>query len=109
MSFWSGWRSRTMALYPWHLPVFYALALMAGVTGTLISGLRRRFPLSPLLAILPLMGAIEFAVSSLSDASETDRHLLLFHALTDGALAMTIGAGIEFLHRLSFRMRRPYR
>ena len=40
--------------------------------------------------LLAAMGLVELAVSSLADAGETERHLLLFHVITDFTIMLAI-------------------
>lgn len=77
LSWWSTFRSWLIRIAPWHLPVLYT-----GI-GVWIAA-RRRWLTLP--AMLWAMAITEFAISTLADACETSRHLLLFHWLTDALI-----------------------
>lgn len=77
LSWWSACRSWQIRIAPWHLPVLYA-----GIGAWIVA--RRRWLTLP--ALLWAMALIEFGISTLADACETSRHLLLFHWLTDALI-----------------------
>ena len=89
---WSNIRSRLFFFWPEHILVWYLL-LGAGVIAIL-----RKHPseslvnMASLTISLAVAAAIEFGVSSLADAVETSRHLLLFHALTDLTVLLALTA-----------------
>jgi len=69
--------------WPEHILLWYTLVLAATVV--LIARGRSRVirRLAALGLGLALMGIGEFCFAALTDAAQTDRHLFLFHALTD--------------------------
>ncbi len=77
LSWWSAFRSWLIRIAPWHLPVLYA-----GIGAWLVA--RRRLLTLP--ALLWAMALMEFGISTLADACETSRHLILFHWLTDALI-----------------------
>jgi hypothetical protein len=79
LSWWSSFRSRLIETAPWHLPLMFAAA------GLWIA-LRPAW--TSIEALLWAMALMEFVLSTLADACETSRHLVLFHFSTD-ALVFT--------------------
>ncbi len=79
---WTALRSALFRLAPWHILVWFAavIAVSARLAVRERGTVARVAILSLALSVMALM---EFAVSSLSDAGETERHLFLFHVLTD--------------------------
>jgi len=92
---WSFLRSWLLLHCPVHMLVWYALILV-GVPSLL---LRARFsslrPIGWIVFAVALVGAGEFGVATLADASETYRHLLLFHLLTDFTIFLTLLAALS--------------
>jgi hypothetical protein len=86
---WWGVRLALSRAAPWHIAVWYA-----GFLGIAIRLVFRRGtvpPRLPLFAVLlPAMGLVELAGSSLADTGETDRHLFLFHVITDFTIVLAI-------------------
>jgi hypothetical protein len=80
---WSALRTRVFQWWPPHVVVWLALALC--VPPWLARRAVSRFQRATAWAIcaVVLLAAAEFLSVSLVDAIETDRHLLLFHILTD--------------------------
>jgi hypothetical protein len=80
---WSDLRAALFRAWPEHILLWYTLVLAAAVV--LIARGRSRVirRLAALGLGLALMGIGEFCLASLTDAAQTDRHLFLFHALTD--------------------------
>jgi hypothetical protein len=92
---WSAFRSALFRVAPWHVVAWYAALLGLGVwLGIRPSTIPVR--LSIFIVLLVLMGLVELAVSSLADAGETERHLFLFHVVTDFTivLAMILAAWV---------------
>jgi hypothetical protein len=87
---WSSLRSALFRIAPWHIAVWYVVVISVCAR----IAFRRRERVSwrlPLLGILLSgMGLIELAASSLADAGETDRHLFLFHVLTDFTMLLAV-------------------
>ncbi len=87
---WSYLRSTLFRFAPWHILVWYAVMIAMGVR----LAIRHRNSTGwrvPLLCVLVAgMGLVELATSSLADAGETDRHLFLFHAITDFTILFAV-------------------
>jgi hypothetical protein len=86
---WMGFRSALFRIAPWHILVWFAVSIIVAAR------LAMRRDSAGTVAILNLalcaMAMLEFAISSLSDAGETERHLFLFHVLTDFTILCAIG------------------
>ena len=97
LSSWSWLRSKLFEWWPAHIVLWYGIALMIFPLLGMRSGPGFRRSLAWVISAVALAGAMEFAVASLADAVETDRHLLLFHLLTDVTmfLALVWAAGKE--------------
>ncbi len=81
---WSSIRSSLFVIWEFHLPAWYLFVMTFSV-----KVLRaRQSALAGLLLTVALMGAGEFLISSLADAGETARHLLMFHYLTDVSVCL---------------------
>jgi hypothetical protein len=80
---WSTFRSRMFRIWPWHVAMwhFIFIAVAAFVAMKHPSTLARRA--AWLCLGISAIAILEFSFASLIDAEETDRHLLLFHELTD--------------------------
>jgi hypothetical protein len=81
-TFWSDFRSWLFRVWPWHIVVWYAAVVWFAI--------QRR---SVLVLGLCALALGEFFVASLTAASETYRHLFLFHAITD----VTVCAAVAVL------------
>jgi hypothetical protein len=92
---WSAFRSALFRVAPWHIVAWHVALLGLGVW-LAIRPSTIPVRLSIFTVLLPLMGLVELAVSSLADAGETERHLFLFHVITDFTivLAMIIAAWV---------------
>lgn len=93
---WSDLRSFLIRSVPFHLPLFYAAILIAGFW-LAWRGTQRWQRIGGTLSVA-LAGAsiTEFATTSLFDALETDRHLFMFHVLTD-ALVVHAALAVAWL------------
>ena len=79
---WSALRSALFAWWPAHILIWYAFAI--GWFGwRAFHGLPLRRARAAVIVTIAWAGILEFAVAALADAVETDRHLFLFHLLTD--------------------------
>jgi len=87
---WSALRSALFRWWPAHIVVWYAMALVGFplLARRAQAGWRR--PLGWMICAIALAGATEFGVASLGDAVETDRHLLIFHLLTDVTMFLAL-------------------
>jgi hypothetical protein len=84
MASWSSGQSWLEHHWPICSVLWYALVLIGAMTVLLrgqLSNDQRAFAIAVLFATL--LGAGEFCVSTLADAIETYRHLLMFHLFTD--------------------------
>jgi hypothetical protein len=86
---WSALRSALFRIAPWHIAAWYAGILVIGCR-LVIRPTTVPARISLFAVILAAMGLIELAVSSLADAGETERHLFLFHVITDFTLMLVI-------------------
>ncbi|HKW25292.1 MAG TPA: hypothetical protein VJN48_05875 [Terriglobales bacterium] len=102
---WSDLRAIFFRAWPEHVLLWYALVLAAGivVTATASSPVIRR--VAALGLALALMGVGEFCFASLTDAAQTDRHLFLFHALTDLTVCFAAAGVLEATRLLPERRR----
>ncbi len=84
MASWSSMRSWLFVHWPFHIVIWYALVLI-GATTLLLRGQLSNVERGLALAILfaALLGVGEFCFTTLVDALETYRHLLMFHLFTD--------------------------
>jgi hypothetical protein len=99
---WSALRSALFRVAPWHIVVWYATILGIGIRFAIRSeAVPRRIALFSVL--LAAMGLVELAVSSLADAQETERHLLLFHVITDFTVVLAIAWGASAFRGLPLR------
>jgi len=80
---WSAFRQYLFGIFPPYPVVFFGGALLLCAGGALRSGLRAEFPLWPVPAMMTLVAASSFLTSSLLDAAETARHMVLFQVATD--------------------------
>jgi len=79
---WTALRSALIRVAPWHILVWLAAVLIVS-TWVVLRERGTRAKTAALALALSIMAIMEFAISSLSDAGETERHLFLFHVLTD--------------------------
>jgi hypothetical protein len=95
---WSTLRSTVFRVAPWHIAAWYAAVLGIGIR----LAIRRRATVParmPLFAVLlAAMGLVELAVSSLADAGETERHLFLFHVITDFTMMLAVAWAAWLFH-----------
>jgi hypothetical protein len=87
---WTSFRSALIRIAPWHILVW--LAAVSATSVWLM--IRHRARLATLSLALSVMAIMEFSISSLSDAGETERHLFLFHVLTDFTVLFALASGI---------------
>jgi len=93
---WSRLRAMLFQIWPSHVFVLYAAALAAPIAVCVRS--RRtaaRRPFALLIALLGLVGLIQLCLASLFDATETERHLFMFHANTDVLIVAALIGALE--------------
>jgi hypothetical protein len=88
---WSFLRSALFRIAPWHILVWYVVFLAMAIRAIWFDR-----KIAVLAVVLAAMGLTELAIATLGDAGETDRHLFLFHVITD--LTMLLGLAFA-LHR----------
>ena len=95
---WSDLRSSSLKAFPAHIVIFY----MVLGAGSVVCGFRvdwsARWPLYPLVLVLAASGTLEFLFPTLLDGTETERHLFLFHVITE-LLIMIAFAGFPGMQR----------
>lgn len=80
---WSAFRSALYRRWPGHSVVWYALVIAGAVFALRpVQRTRRRAAAIICLGICA-MAILEFCFASLADANETERHLFIFHVLTE--------------------------
>jgi len=79
--YWSGARGAMLRRLPWIAPVWLAAVIAYA--------LWRRSRAAWVCAALAAMAAGEFAIAALTDAIETNRHLFIFHVLTEVTICWT--------------------
>jgi len=94
-SWWTALRSGLFRAAPWHIVVWFALVIPISARLAVHGGTMLR-SVAILNLTLCAMALLEFAISSLSDAGETERHLFVFHVLTD----FTILCAVAWLSQL---------
>jgi hypothetical protein len=78
---WSNLRSKMLRRWPVHIVAWYLLVIGVA-TGILFS--RRPLPGPAVICLgIAAMGVLEFLLAALFDAVENERHLFLFHFMTD--------------------------
>ncbi len=82
---WSAIRSPLFRIAPWHIVLWYAAFLTMGMR------LAWRDRGIAMLSIgLAAMGLLELGLTTLADAGETERHLFLFHVITDFTMLLAL-------------------
>ncbi|HYL78571.1 MAG TPA: hypothetical protein VEU96_30550 [Bryobacteraceae bacterium] len=82
---WSAIRSPLFRIAPWHIVVWYAVFLTMGIR---LAWRDRGIALLSILLVA--MGLLELGLTTLADAGETERHLFLFHAITDFTMLLAL-------------------
>ncbi|HKT69987.1 MAG TPA: hypothetical protein VJP83_11140, partial [Terriglobales bacterium] len=97
---WSDLRGALFRAWPEHILLWYAFVLAAAI----VVIARSRSPVIRRVAAvglgLALMGIGEFCFASLTDAAQTDRHLFVFHALSDLTFCFVAAGVLEVCARL---------
>jgi hypothetical protein len=90
---WSALRSWACRVWPAHLVLWFGVLLPGALVFCLRPGTARRHQaLAWCMLAVGVMAVVEFAVASLADASETARHLFIFHIFTDASIFFTLVA-----------------
>ncbi len=95
---WSAFRSFWFRAAPWHVLVWYAL--FAGAACFI------RNKMAIIALVLAMQGILELGFAALGDIGETDRHLWLFHVITDITIVFAICGNrrlARILHGSPFR------
>ena len=87
---WSAMRSALFRIAPWHIVIWYAAVIGMGLWFALRPGSRDFSRLGWFALSLAGMGLVELAISSLTDTGETERHLFLFHMITDFTILLAV-------------------
>ena len=96
---WSDLRSEAIRSAPLHLPLWY-LAVFAGCGFVLLRGPLGWRAAAAVCLTLAAIGVLEFAVAHMADSHETDRHLFLFHVITDVTVVFGTAAACRSLRIL---------
>lgn len=91
---WSAFRAQLFRSWPPHILVWLALALCAPPFLARHLTLPHRKAVAWAISIVALLAIAEFFSVSLSDAIETDRHLLLFHVFSDLTIFLAVVSGL---------------
>ncbi len=76
-------RSWIIRRFPAAIPLLYLLSLLLAISVTITRKSTESFAFAVLLALIAVLGIINFAVASLMDAIEKARHLFMFQVSTD--------------------------
>jgi hypothetical protein len=87
---WSSLRSRLFQWWPNHILLWNALILPLSFFLGVRAKPNRDRALAWAIFAISLLAAMEFGMSSLADACETYRHLLMFHLFTDTAIFLAL-------------------
>ena len=90
---WSSLRIWFFQLWPEHIAVWYALAILCAPLLAIREKSRFRGALLWTTLAVALAGAGEFCVASLADGAETFRHLWMFHVFTDITIFLAVVFG----------------
>jgi hypothetical protein len=89
---WSALRVRLFVLWPEHMLIWYALAILGAPFLAMREKFRFRRALLWATSAVAVAGAGEFSVASLADGAETYRHLWMFHVFTDVTIFLALVA-----------------
>jgi hypothetical protein len=84
-------------IWPAHICMWYLLFVACAAWLAIKSPNLSRRRLALIGIGLAVMGMLEFGFASLADAEETDRHLLLFHELTDLTIWLSLTALVAWV------------
>lgn len=94
LRYWSRFRRRLFAWYPFHLFWLFGLVLLFTGFCAVSPPLRRLFPTWTLALISTLIAISSFLFASLLDAVETARHLTFFETATDFTMFSVVLCGL---------------
>jgi hypothetical protein len=97
-SWWTDFRSALFRFAPWHILVWFAAVCWMSIRLLIRGRGTSEARAAGLCLALAAMALAEFAVSSLSDSGETERHLFLFQVLTDFTILFAVA---WLVHRFS--------
>jgi hypothetical protein len=80
---WSGLRKRLFIVFPVYPLIIFGISLLLFLAGFASPKTRAALPLWPLPSMMTFIAVACFLFSSLLDAADTARHLVLFQAATD--------------------------
>ena len=90
----SSLRSLLFRVAPWHMVLWYT----GFVAGVLLCVWRAPDPAARRVAVVGLLlavqGLLALAFATLGESGETDRHLWIFHVITDFTIVMAVSAGL---------------
>ncbi len=92
---WSALRSEFFRLAPWHILAWYAAVLGGGTWVAIRNRTTTLSRVALLCVLLAGMGLTELAITSLADAGEDERHLFLFHVITDFTILLAVVWAVE--------------
>ena len=103
---WSNLRSSLFSGWPAHIIVWYLLLVGGSVAVIYRDPSRTVTAVASICLVVAGMAIFEFCFASLADATETYRHLFLFHAMTDLTVCFAV-AGVMVYGRRRGLGRRP--
>jgi len=91
---WSELRANLYRIWPEHIIVWYFVFMASAVT-LILRGHTVFVKRAALIALcLAIAGIMEFSFASLMDSEQTDRHLILFHEITDLTIWLAVTASM---------------
>ncbi len=96
-SLWSTIRSESMEVFPYQMLLIYLAPWVVWLAAW--KRPQMRSPLLPLALALSAAGVMEFAMSSLTDALDTSRHMFLFQVITELLILMIAAALLHLVDR----------
>jgi hypothetical protein len=105
-SFWSNLRSGAIRIFPYHLLLIYVAPWAVAIAAWRMRNGRFRWRLLPLGLVLSAAGILAFPMATLTDALGNERHLFLFHVITELLLVMIAAAVLDLLRTRQLQDRR---